>query len=92
MLVHDVLNLLLLSPDKSDPDIRMFAPDRQGFFPALWVQLIQELTSREKDEFNNLTSREDRVKWMYNHRFPKVTQHISFSHFTTSQFRPDLSC
>jgi len=50
----------------------MFAPDRQGFFPALWVQLIQELTSREKDEFNNLTSREDRVKWMYNHRFPKA--------------------
>lgn len=50
----------------------MFAPERQGFFPALWVQLLQELTTREREEFNNLTSREDRVQWMYSHRFPKT--------------------
>ena len=50
----------------------MFAPDRQGFFPALWVQLLQELTTREREEFNSLTSREERVRWMYSHRFPKV--------------------
>lgn len=50
----------------------MFAPDRQGFFPALWVQLLQELTTREKEDFNSLNTREDRVKWMYSHRFPKA--------------------
>ena len=35
----------------------MFSPDRQGFFPALWVQFIQELGEGEKREFAALTER-----------------------------------
>ena len=35
----------------------MFSPDRQGFFPALWVQFVQELGEGERREFAALTER-----------------------------------
>ena len=46
----------------------MFAPDRQGFFPGLWVQLVQSLSRQEREEFSSLTSRQDRLAWMYGRR------------------------
>ena len=46
----------------------MFAPDRQGFFPGLWVQLLQELSQQEREEFRGLTSRQDRLAWLYGRR------------------------
>ena len=46
----------------------MFAPDRQGFFPGLWVQLLQDLSQREREEFQGLTSRKDRLAWVYGRR------------------------
>ena len=47
---------------------RMFAPDRQGFFPGLWVQLLQDLTLQERQEFSGLASRQERISWMYSRR------------------------
>ena len=46
----------------------MFAPDRQGFFPGLWVQLVQGLSREERAEFSGLTSRQERITWMYGRR------------------------
>jgi hypothetical protein len=51
----------------------MFAPDRQGFFPALWVQFVGDLGRGERDTFAGLSSREERVRWMYRHRYPRVS-------------------
>ena len=47
---------------------RMFAPDRQGFFPGLWVQFVDDLSQLEREEFSGLTTREDRLTWMYGRR------------------------
>ena len=37
--------------------VKMFSPDRQGFFPALWVQFVQDLGEGERKEFAALTER-----------------------------------
>ena len=47
----------------------MFAPDRQGFFPGLWVQFLQDLSNNDKEAFNSLTTKEERLCWMYNRPF-----------------------
>ena len=52
----------------------MFAPDRQGFFPGLWVQLVQGLSREERAEFSGLTSRQERITWMYGTRL--VTERL----------------
>ena len=31
----------------------MFSPDRQGFFPALWVQFVQELGEGDNDQLDD---------------------------------------
>ena len=40
----------------------MFSPDRQGFFPALWVQFVQELGEGERRQFAALTNRLKRIR------------------------------
>ena len=47
----------------------MFAPDRQGFFPGLWVQFLQDLPNNDKEAFNSLTTKSERLGWMYNRPF-----------------------
>ena len=46
----------------------MFAPDRQGFFPGLWVQFVDDLSQQDRQEFSSLTTREERLTWMYGRR------------------------
>ena len=46
----------------------MFAPDRQGFFPGLWLQFLEDLSQQERAEFSGLSSREERLTWMYGRR------------------------
>ena len=55
----------------------MFAPDRQGFFPGLWVQFLQDLPNVDREAFNKLDNEEDRVEWMYSRPFVKVNNPIS---------------
>ena len=43
----------------------MFAPDREGFCPGLWVQFVENLSQQE---FSSLTTREERVTWIYGRR------------------------
>ena len=50
----------------------MFAPDRQGFFPGLWVQFLQDLPNVDREAFKKLDNKEDRVDWMYSRPFVKV--------------------
>lgn len=50
----------------------MFAPDRQGFFPALWLQLLEAMGHQEREEFDKLSTKEERITFMYNHRYPKA--------------------
>ena len=42
--------------------VKMFSPDRQGFFPALWVQFVQELGEGERRQFAALTNRLKRMR------------------------------
>ena len=55
-------------PEKCD----MFAPDRQGFFPGLWVQLLQDLSTADREAFASLATRAERLQWMYDRSFVKV--------------------
>ena len=55
----------------------MFAPDRQGFFPGLWVQFLQDLPNVDRETFNKLENKEDRVDWMYSRPFVKVNNPIN---------------
>ena len=50
----------------------MFCPDRKGFFPALYLQLLENITVEERDKFDKFDSKEERINFMYDHRFPKV--------------------
>ena len=50
----------------------MFAPDRQGFFPGLWVQLLQDLSTADREAFASLATRAERLQWMYDRSFVKV--------------------
>ena len=50
----------------------MFAPDREGFFPALWVQFLSELTMGEREQFELLDSAEKRLEWVAGHPFPRA--------------------
>ena len=50
----------------------MFAPDRQGFFPGLWVQLLQDLSTADREAFASLATRAEKLQWMYNRSFVKV--------------------
>ena len=43
----------------------MFAPDREGFCPGLWVQFVEDLSQQE---FSSLTTREERLTWIYGRR------------------------
>ena len=52
----------------------MFAPDRQGFFPGLWVQLLQDLSTADREAFASLATRAERLQWMYDRSFVKVRQ------------------
>ena len=47
----------------------MFAPDRQGFFPGLWVQFLQNLPNNDKEAFNSLATKSERLSWMYDQTF-----------------------
>ncbi|XP_023338753.1 SET and MYND domain-containing protein 4 isoform X2 [Eurytemora carolleeae] len=43
----------------------MFSPDRQGFFPALWLQLLENMSPMEKEKWENLKTREDKIKFIW---------------------------
>ena len=43
----------------------MFAPDREGFCPGLWVQFVEDSSQQE---FSSLTTREERLTWIYGRR------------------------
>ena len=43
----------------------MFAPDREGFCPGFWVQFVEDLSQQE---FSSLTTREERLTWIYGRR------------------------
>ena len=43
----------------------MFAPDREGFCPGLWVQFVEDLSQQE---FSSLTTMEERLTWIYGRR------------------------
>ena len=49
----------------------MFSPDRQGFFPALWVQFVQELGEGERREFAALTDRLSKLS-LQNDKYTKT--------------------
>ena len=40
----------------------MFSPDRQGFFPALWLQLLENMSPMEKEKWENLKTRNGFLK------------------------------
>jgi len=49
----------------------MFAPDRQGFFPALWLQLLDNLTNHDKETWETLKTREEKLAFIGNHSFTR---------------------
>ena len=57
----------------------MFAPDRQGFFPGLWVQLLQDLSTADREAFASLATRAERLQWMYDRSFVKVGGNITLT-------------
>ena len=62
------MHCILCITEKCD----MFAPDRQGFFPGLWVQLLQDLSTADREAFASLATRAEKLQWMYNRSFVKV--------------------
>ena len=47
----------------------MFAKDRVGFMPGLYVAFLQEMSVEEKRHFGKLNSQEERAKFILNHPF-----------------------
>ena len=70
----------------------MFAPDRQGFFPGLWVQLLQDLSTADREAFASLATRAERLQWMYDRSFVKVRPSIVCCVLPVTQANTLLYC